>query len=92
MLIRSQNKQNIYNFDLVSGIGFSEYNTPCHMYVLVKEREYLLGKYSTKEKSIKVLYMIQNQYQYIQECKYIGVGCCQPEFVFQMPQDDEVEA
>ena len=62
MLIRSQNKQNIYSFDLVSGIGFGEYSTPCHMYVLVKEREYLIGKYSTKEKAIKVLDMIQEQY------------------------------
>lgn len=91
MLIRSQNKQNIYSFDLVSGIGFSEYNTPCHMYVFVKEREYLLGKYSTKEKAIKVLDMIQEQYAECQKYKCGRAIVFSENFIFQMPQDDEVE-
>lgn len=49
-----------------------------------------LGIYSTKEKAVKVLDMICDQYQYLQECKYTGIGVNQPEFVFQMPKDSEV--
>ena len=46
-----------------------------------------IGRYSTKEQAIEVLDMIQNQYQYMMECKYVGVGCSQPEFIFVMPED-----
>ena len=65
MIIRSQNKQNIFSINAISGIGFGEYcdkSYPCQMYVLVEGREYLLGKYSSKEKAIKVLDMIQEEY------------------------------
>lgn len=91
MLIRSQNKIGIVNLNQVDTIVYDDRqdvifaynpgNTPMD-----------LGEYTTKAKAIKVLDIIQSQYQYIQECRYIGVGCSQPEFVFQMPQDDEVEA
>lgn len=51
----------------------------------------LLGKYSTEEKAIKVLDMICAEYQYAEECKHTGVGSAPPEFVFQMPSDEEGE-
>ena len=50
----------------------------------------LLGTYSTKGSAVKVMDMICDSYQYLQECKYTGIGVNQPEFVFQMPQDSEV--
>ena len=87
MIIRSQSKLgmvNICNIDTIS-IGNE-------LEILAwngREKSYL-GKYSTKEKGIKVLDMICEQYQYNEECKYTGIGVSQPEFVFQMPQDSEV--
>lgn len=47
-----------------------------------------LGRYSNKKKALEVLQEIQNQYQYLMECKYIGIGSLQPEFVYQMPKED----
>ena len=44
-----------------------------------------LGKYSTKEKAIKVLDMIQGL------ILYTYYGGTEPKKLFQMPQDDEVE-
>lgn len=91
MLIRNQNKENLFNIDAIDGIGIIDSYSKYIPFAAVNGREYILGEYSTKEKVIKVLDMIQEQYQYIQEFKYIGVGCSQPEFIFKMPQDDEVE-
>lgn len=87
MLIRSQNKKRIININTINTIQIEEDNSIFAKGVVY----YFLGEYSTKEKAIKVLDMIQNSYQYCEECKYIGVGASQPEFVFQMPQEDEVE-
>ena len=48
-----------------------------------------LGKYVNKKRALEVLQEIQNQYQYLMECKYIGIGgSSQPEFVYQMPKED----
>lgn len=96
MIIRSQNKQNIFSFNSISGIGFSEYcdkSYPYQMYVLVEGREYLLGKYSSKRKAIKVLDMIQEQYLKPTYINDIGGGeyAKYERVVFQMPEDDEVE-
>lgn len=91
MLIRSQNKQNLFNMDAISGLGFTEYST-YKIYALVNGVEYLMGEYSTKGKAIRVLDMIEartNEPIYINDiggneyAKYL-----QPSF--HMPQDDEV--
>lgn len=95
MIIRSQNKQNIFCFNAMSGIGFGGYcdkSYPCQIYILVEGREYLLGKYSTKEKASKVLDMIQEEYL---EPTYItDIGCGEyakyERVAFQMPKDSEV--
>ena len=73
MIIRSQDKKRIANFincnliAIISSQGESQDITVDGMVV---------GTYSTEEKAIKVLDMIQNAYG--------------NEFVFQMPQDSEV--
>ncbi|EOS47162.1 hypothetical protein C810_01478 [Lachnospiraceae bacterium A2] len=51
----------------------------------------IMGEYSSEEKAKKALEMLNNAYQYAEECKYTGVGATQPEFVFVFPADDEVE-
>lgn len=96
MIIRSQNKQNIFSFNAISGVGFNEYcdkSYPYQMYVLVEGREYLLGKYSLKRKAIQVLDMIQKQYLEPIYISDIGGGeyAKYERVVFQMPEDDEVE-
>lgn len=86
MLIRSQNKQNIFNINTINGIGFAEYpdTYPWQMFALIDGIEYLLGKYSTKEKAIKVLDMIEKEYLDANGYDYVR------NVTFQMPQDDEV--
>ena len=94
MLIRSQNKQNIFNINTINGIGFGEYpdTYPWQMFVLIGSIEYLLGKYSTKEKAIKVLDMIEKEYNKPTYINDLGSGeyCKYDHSSFQMPQDDEV--
>lgn len=92
MLIRSQDRKVIAVLENCDAVSIYEAN---HIYHIVtyngtKESRESIGEYSTEEKVIKVLDMIQNSYQYCEECKYIGAGASQPEFVFQMPQDSEV--
>jgi hypothetical protein len=93
MLIRSQNKQNIFNINTISGIGFGEYSGdyPYQIYALVNG-EYLLGKYSSKEKAIRVLDMILEEYQVPTYINDQGGGeyANYWQKVFHMPENDEV--
>lgn len=94
MLIRSQNKQNIFNINTISGIGFGEYpdTYQWQMFALIDGREYLLGKYSTKEKAIKVLGMIEEKYNKPTYINDLGGGeyTKYERITFQMPEDIEV--
>jgi len=49
-----------------------------------------LAKYSTSEKALKVLDMICEHYQNCEMCRCGLKQIAETEFVFQMPQDDEV--
>ena len=87
MIIRSQDKKSITT-DLNLQIYEDELSNMCE----ISNGAYItLGAYSTEEKAIKVLDMICAEYQYAEECKHTGVGSAPPEFVFQMPSDEEVE-
>ena len=77
MLIRSQNKQNIFNLDTICGIGFSNYCTKCELFVAGAGREYTLGMYPSQEKAFEVLDMIENAVR-------------MNEKVFHMPLEEEV--
>lgn len=96
MLIRSQNKEVLVTLELLFDIEVSGG-------VISARRDmswcYLLGEYSTKEKAIKVLDMIQEAYSeyqimlnfsvsYLHEFKEKTDGFA----IFQMPEDSEVEA
>lgn len=88
MIIRSQDKERFSVINNNDSIGL-RYST-IYAYNGNNDTRVELGEYSSKQKAIKVLDMICEQYQYTQECICGGIGVNKPEFVFQMPQDREV--
>ncbi|MBQ8279508.1 MAG: hypothetical protein IJZ23_06980 [Roseburia sp.] len=84
MIIRSQNKKQIVKFKKA---------TACESGDVYISGNYM-GTYSTKEKAIKVLDMIQNAYTQYGTIKN-GLGSIHGAFnipkCFQMPSDEEVE-
>ena len=92
MLIRSQDKLKIVNLQNVDKITVSEINNfERKIYSFAGDNVTTLGTYSTEEKAIKVLDIIQNAYYNFEYSKFLGcendtfAGCN-----FQMPQDSEV--
>ena len=63
MLIRSQNKELLVNFNVSAGIEIEERNTKTVVTSYITGCSYLLGEYSTKAKAMKVLDMIQEELQ-----------------------------
>lgn len=89
MWIRSQDKETLINCNVI------EYNDFYVKNAIVATSETIsrtiIGKYSTKEKALKVLDMIHNKIIELDKNKFLGmteqiyIRC-----VFQMPQDNEV--
>lgn len=78
MLIRSQNKTILLNFSN-STVVYIAKNDKCFAILsLENESRYRLGKYSSEEKAMKVLDMIQEAY-------------VNGHIDYQMPEDSEVE-
>lgn len=87
--IRSQNKELLVSADHVY------YN---HLFLINVENHYvnyngkILGRYSTKEKALKVLDMIDDKILKIDRSKFFGfTEHCYENCIFQMPQDDGVK-
>lgn len=59
MLIRSQDKEILVNFNVSAGIEIAEGTTKTVITSYITGCSYLLGEYSTKKKAIKVLDMLQ---------------------------------
>lgn len=78
MLIRSQNKELLVNFNVSAGIEIEERNTKTVVTSYITGCSYLLGEYSTKAKAMKVLDMIQEAY-------------LNGHIDYQIPEDSEVE-
>lgn len=100
MLIRSQNKEYLCNIKAVYGVSYHEAHDYKRGKVEKTNHEICvdtgvvdsIGVYSTKEKALKVLDMIQEDYQYNERCKARGEEAGMiPSYVFQMPKDEEVE-
>ena len=89
MLIRSQNKRQIIALENAISINADDDNDIVVLYPMEGAWD-TIGEYSSREKAEKALDMIQDAYQYTEECKYFGIGCTQPEFVFDMPKDGEI--
>lgn len=90
MLIRSQDKELLVNFNVSAGIEIEERNTKTVVTSYITGCSYLLGEYSTKEKALKVLDMIQDAYERYEYEKVFKTGLTLFE-TFQMPEDSEVE-
>lgn len=89
MIIRSQNKCVIENFDNECGVYIKEDGRE----FCVETSRFFLGAYSTEEKALKVLDMIQEAYLGTTKMAISNDGeisCLPIARVFQMPQDDEV--
>jgi hypothetical protein len=90
MIIRSQSKTQLINFNNIKSIAVGSENC---IYANELGWHTVIGEYSTEEKAIKVLDMIAFNYAFEQTIKNNqGTGCqvtLEP-FVFQMPQDSEV--
>lgn len=95
MLIRSQDKTALVKFEnIVVNLKLPDsLNVICWSFQDAQRSGgyFILGKYSTKEKAMKVLDMIQEAY-----CKFMSVknddAWNGKESVFYMPVDSEVEA
>ena len=91
MLIRSQNKELLVNFNVSAGIEIEEGTTKTVVTSYITGCSYLLGEYSTKAKAMKVLDMIQDAYERYEYEKVFKTGLTLFE-TFQMPEDSEVKA
>jgi hypothetical protein len=89
MLIRSQNKEILVNLDAPAGIEIAEGPVKTVITSYITGCSYLLGEYSTKEKAIKALDMLQESCDAYERCKstggFINIA------TFQMPEDGEVK-
>ena len=93
MWIRSQNKEVLINANGVRIVYEDTYCIVCDYY---DGELYYLGEYSTKEKALKVMDMIQNaitgtRFEFtdiVRDCDLAGIEIHN---VFNMPQDSEVE-
>lgn len=92
MIIRSQDKKQIVNFDVCHLSITTDHCIVATNGVVSYPSEILSGvisKYSTEEKAIKVLDMIQSAYNAIETMK-IDKGAWRDNHYFEMPQDSEV--
>lgn len=94
MLIRSQNKENIKNLNLISEISLVHSNENWEIIVSYPHNGTIspIGSYSTKQKAMKVLDNICSFASGIHFEKVVPNHCgALYGVVFQMPQDDEVK-
>ena len=93
MIIRSQDKKKLFNLEQIRKID-------CETNMIIVDDVSILGEYSTEEKAIKVLDMIQEEYgkhlygqggAMATADYYVPPFAFIPPKVFQMPSDEEVE-
>jgi hypothetical protein len=89
MIIRSQDKKAITD-DLKLYIRENDFTRDKVKWEIRNAEQDLLATYSTEEKAIKVLDMIQSAYNAIETMK-IDKGAWRDNHYFQMPSDEEVE-
>lgn len=90
MLIRSQDKRMIVNFDNICTVSAFPEKHSEDIYVEDGTGSLMVGRYSTKAKAMKVLDMIQEAYERYEYEKAFKTGLTLFE-TFQMPEDSEVE-
>lgn len=91
MIIRSQDKKNIVNFNNIKNIKVQGWENIFDICVAEYNFFEKIGTYSTEEKAMKVLDMIQDAYCRMEDVKCHAVTPTKEDsFCFQMPQDSEV--
>lgn len=96
MLIRSQDKRAIINIENLAYISISECKIETEKYIYEiyttcpGRTGGTIACYSTEEKAIKILDMIENAYQKSFEEKQNNYVGHRYELIFHMPQDNEV--
>ena len=90
MLIRSQDKTIIVNIDNAFSIAIRDINGAASIYVGSQGGCCIIAEYSTKEKAMKVLDMIQKRYEEYETERIYKEGVFKIG-TFQMPEDSEVE-
>lgn len=86
--VRSQNKEK-----LLKASGFSKQSWGCELYIcaIILENQCVIATYSTEEKVVKVMNMLEQFIVENEERKNLGWKYGKENrVVFQMPQDDEV--
>lgn len=83
MLIRSQDKTELWNMNLIINVKIEQSFTLKNYYCVIAQyetnEEYVLGRYSSELKAFNVLDRIEEYYKNTLKYK-----------VFQLPQDDEM--
>lgn len=74
MLIRSQDKRMIVNFDNICTVSAFPEKDSDDIYVEDGTGSLMVGRYSTKEKAMKVLEMIQEAYMEYKSGEIVGNG------------------
>lgn len=74
MLIRSQDKRMIVNFDNICTVSAFPEKDSEDIYVEDGTGSLMVGRYSTKEKAMKVLDMIQDAYMEYKSGEIVGNG------------------
>ena len=91
MLIRSQNKELLVNFNVSAGLEIEEGTKKTVVTSYLTGCSCILGEYSTKAKAMKVMDMIQEAYVRYEYEKVFKTGLTLFE-TFQIPEDGSVEA
>lgn len=91
MIIRSQDKKGIVNLNNIDTICIESNHCGCDVSCFngAEESRSKIGEYSTEEKAVKVLDMIQSAYNAIETMK-IDKGAWRDNHYFEMPQESEV--
>lgn len=82
MIIVSQDRDLIINFDNVTVIGIAQNNSKEIDSITVDKKEQYLGEYKTEERAKEVLAEIINMYKF-NKCEAVG----QKNTVYKMPED-----
>ena len=90
MLIRSQDKEILINFNNSPSIKIMEANRGAMIICSDTYETFVIGYYSEKAKAMKVLDMVQEAYERYEYEKTFKTGLTLFE-TFQMPEDSEVE-
>lgn len=87
MIIVSQDKDLIINFDNVTVIGITQNNSKEIDSITVDKKEQYLGTYETEERAKEVLQEIVKKYKDVIVNFNTGTVICHEQMVYEMPEE-----